>query len=230
MSTSGVIDLSHPLGPGTQVYPGDPAVLLRPAATIGADGCNVSHVSMGSHSGTHADAPFHFFADGARIDELSLELFAGPAVIVDATGHTDRQGIGWEVLHPWTARFGPGTVVLVRTGWSRHYGTERYLDHPFLTGEVGRRLVDLGVRTLGIDTPNPDETPGREHPGGDCPVHRAVLGAGGVLIENLRRLDRIDAVDPWFSAYPIPLYRADGAPVRAVATAAPPRREPSGLQ
>ena len=63
-----IIDLSHPLRTGTPVYPGDPEVVVSPAATAAADGYNVLHVTMGSQSGTHVDAPFHFLADGARID------------------------------------------------------------------------------------------------------------------------------------------------------------------
>lgn len=217
-----LIDLSHPLTTGMQIYPGDPAVALRPAATIGEDGCNVTQVSMGSHSGTHADAPFHFFADGARIGDLPLDLFAGPAVVIDATGRADREPIDWTALRPYAGRLAPGTIALVRTDWSRHYGTARYLDHPYLTADAARGLVDLGVRTLGVDTLNPDETPDGTHSGGGWPAHRTVLGAGGVIIENLCHLDLVDTSRAWFGAFPLPLHGADGAPVRAVAT----RRRP----
>ncbi|GAA3748344.1 kynurenine formamidase [Spinactinospora alkalitolerans] len=217
MRISRIIDLSRSIGPGTQVYPGDPVPRLSPAATVAEDGYNLLHVSMGSQSGTHADAPRHFFDGGARIDELPLELFTGPAVVVEAAGRTDRSPITRADLEPWDPEFGPGAVVLLRTGWSRHYGTRRYFAHPHLTGEAARHLVDAGVRTIGIDAPNPDPTPDEDHPSQAWPVHRAVLGAGGVIIENLCGLERIDFPAPLFSALPIALEGADGAPVRAVA-------------
>ena len=81
-----IVDLSHPINSETQVYPGDPSPSLTPATTIARDGFNVLHVSMGSQTGTHVDAPYHFLDDGARIDELDLSLFLGPATIVDLRG------------------------------------------------------------------------------------------------------------------------------------------------
>ena len=79
MRLTSFVDLSHPLGDETDVYPGDPEVRLEPHATIAADGFNLLAVRLGSQSGTHVDAPFHFAADGARVDELPLALFCGPA-------------------------------------------------------------------------------------------------------------------------------------------------------
>ena len=67
-----IVDLSHPINAETQVYPGDPVPELSPATTIDRDGYNVLHVSMGSQTGTHVDAPYHFLADGARIDAMDL--------------------------------------------------------------------------------------------------------------------------------------------------------------
>ncbi|MBB4932556.1 kynurenine formamidase [Lipingzhangella halophila] len=212
-----IVDLSRPIGPETQPYPGDPAPRITTAATVADSGFHSVRVEMGSHSATHADAPFHFLEDGARLDELPLELFTGPAVVVDVTGHGDRTPIGRSELAPWAERFGPGVVVLLHTGWSAHYRTERYLAHPYLAQDAVRLLVDRGVRTIGTDCLSPDETPHGEHSGGDWPAHRAVLGAGGTIIENLCHLDRIDFPRPWFSAFPIRLASDDGAPVRAVA-------------
>ncbi|GAB3212348.1 cyclase family protein [Marinactinospora thermotolerans] len=217
MRVTHVVDLSHPVGPQTQVYPGDPVPSLTPVATLADDGYNLAHVSMGTQSGTHADAPFHFFDAGARIDELALDLFVGPAVVIDVSGRRDRSSIDWADISAQATGVGPGKVVLLRTGWARHYGKPRYFDHPYLSGEAAARLVAAGVRTIGIDAPNPDETPREGTAGGDWPVHRTVLGAGGVLIENLRGLEEIDFPDPLFSAVPVRLAGADGAPVRAMA-------------
>lgn len=212
-----LVDLSHPVDDGTPVHPGDPVVRLRPAATLARDGCNVLHVSLGSHSGTHVDAPFHVVADGARIDEVPLELCHGPAVVVDVRDAGERGRIEWPALAPCAPAFGPGRIVVLHTGWSEHWGSERYAAHPFLTGEAARRLVATGVRTVGIDAFSVDETV-VHGPARGLPAHEAVLGAGGVLIENLTGLDALEGEpEVVLSVLPLRLSGADGAPVRAVA-------------
>ncbi|WP_104432064.1 cyclase family protein [Kineococcus xinjiangensis] len=207
-----LLDLSHPLTTGMPVHPGDPEVRAVPAATLERDGCNVLAVGLGSHTGTHLDAPFHVHADGARLDELPLELLTGPAVVVDVQGCAPGSAIGWEHLAPHAGRLRPGVVVLLHTGWSARWGEPRYFaDHPWLTTDAARRIVAAGVRVLGVDTASPD-------PAGSLDVHRVVLGAGGVIVENLTGLARLATLpDPHVGFFPLPLAGADGAPVRALA-------------
>ncbi len=215
MRVAQLVDLSVPVDAGTQVFPGDPLVSSRPHATVAADGFNVQSLTMGSQSGTHVDAPFHFDPDGLRVDQLDLALLAGPAVVLDVRGRAPRARLTWADLgEPDVA---PGTIVLLHTGWSAHYGTPAYFDHPFLDGDAARRLVAAGVRTIGLDAPNIDVTPTDEDPDEGWPVHHAVAGVGGVVCENLTGLDRIDFADPFVSLLPLRLTDADGAPVRAVA-------------
>lgn len=216
-----LVDLSVPVGESTQVYAGDPVVRLAPHATIEGDGFNLLSVHMGSQSGTHVDAPYHFSETGSRIDELPLERFAGRAVIVDATAAGERGRIGWAHIEPVADRIRPGTIVLFRTGWSRHYGAVAYFAHPFLDAGACERLLALGVRTFGVDAPSPDETPDAGHPGEGFPVHRLIAAADGVICENLTALDAVTFDDPFVSLLPIALEHADGAPVRAVAMRLP---------
>ncbi|KQR53400.1 cyclase [Leifsonia sp. Leaf336] len=217
MRLTSFVDLTHPLGDETDVYPGDPEVRLEPHATIAADGFNLLAVQLGSQSGTHVDAPFHFAADGARVDELPLALFSGPAVIVDVSGLGPHGRIGRRQLDPLEDRLHEGVVLLFRTGWSAHYGTERYYAHPFLDADACSGALDCGVRTFGLDAPSIDETPIEEGSGKDYPCHRLIAAAGGVICENLTRLEDVTFADPFVSLFPIPLSGADGAPVRAVA-------------
>ena len=211
-----IVDLSVPLSEDTPVYPGDPVPRIRPASTIAADGFNLLSLSMGSQTGTHVDAPYHFQEHGARVDQLDLSLFVGPAVVVDVTGHDAHQPIGWEAVAPYADRLGPGRIVLLHTGWSRHLGTGRYYDHPYLDARACQRMLDLGVRTFLLDAVNIDPTPDGTHPGVGFPVHHLIADAGGVIGENLRNLEQID-FDPFVSCLPLRLQDADGAPVRAVA-------------
>src|SRR5258708_7760308 len=76
------IDLTHPMRHGQPSFPGDPTLQISSHATIEKQRCNVSHVSMGSHQGTHLDAQFHFVADGKRLDQMPLEWFYGPATLL----------------------------------------------------------------------------------------------------------------------------------------------------
>ena len=212
-----VVDLSHPVDDSTPVYPGDPRATLRSATTIEEHGYNVLHVQMGSQTGTHVDAPYHFLEDGARVDELDLSLLCAPAVVADLRGKEPRSAITWGDLEDSGAALAPGRILVLHTGWSRHWGTDAYHDHPFLDGDAARRVVEAGVLTVAIDAMSLDETvDSAEHPSGFA-AHYAVLGAGGVIGENLTNLDSVDFADPVLSLLPIRLSRADGAPVRAVA-------------
>ncbi|MEW6635584.1 MAG: cyclase family protein [Actinomycetota bacterium] len=212
-----VVDLSVPVDEYTQVYPGDPHVSLEPAATLESDGVNVTRLHLGSHSGTHVDAPYHFVADGPRIDRVDLRLFVGPAVILDVRGKKPRERITVEDLRPYEARLSEGVIAVVRTGWEEHYGTDRYYEHPFLDRRAAQLLLDSGVMTVAVDALNVDETVvDGPHPEG-YPVHRLVLGAGGIIAENLTNLGAIDFPDPLMSLLPIKLAGSDGAPARAVA-------------
>src|SRR6187549_2519281 len=83
-----VFDVSLPLEPGLAVWPGDTPFSIERISRIDAgDLVNLGSIRASLHAGTHVDAPFHFKEDGTRIDEIELEVFVGPAVVVDLTGH-----------------------------------------------------------------------------------------------------------------------------------------------
>jgi len=211
-----VVDLSLPLDAGTVVYPGDPAVDIETFAVDG-EGFTVSRLGFGSHAGTHADAPLHFVAGGTPIDAVDPALFVGRGLLVDVRHRGDREPITTDDVAPYLDAMGPSVIVLVQTGWTTHYGTPRYFDHPHLTEAACQAIVDTGVRTVGVDALSLDETLDDVHHGLGWPCHRVVLGAGGVLLENLANLDRIDFADPLVSALPPRITGVDGSPVRAVA-------------
>ena len=217
MRVTRLVDLSVPVGPSTVVYPGDPTPELAVHNTIEQDGFNLLSVRMGSQSGTHVDAPYHVEGDALRIDEVPLERFLGPAVLVDARAAGPRGRITWEHVEPVADRILPGTIVLLHTGWAARYGTSEYFAHPFLDAGACRRLLSLGVRTFCIDAINLDETPDDDHPGEGYPVHHLIARAGGVIGENFRNLELVDWPDPFVLTLPIRLEGADGAPARAVA-------------
>ncbi|MEU1207449.1 cyclase family protein [Nocardia sp. NPDC005825] len=209
-----ILDLSVPIRSGMPVYPGDPEVTVRPALTVAADGVNVLHLDLGSQTGTHVDAPRHIDDALPALDELPLERFTGPAVVVDARAVGAGGAIGREYFE---GRVAAGVIVLVATGWSEHWGTHEYLNHPHLTVSAAEYLVAAGVRTVGIDALGVDPTPAEE-----IPVHRILCGAHAVIAENLTGLAAVLAEQEAgqrveVSLFPLRLPGADGAPVRAVA-------------
>ncbi len=209
MRVERIVDLSHPISPRIQVYPGDPEPVFTPHATVAADGFALLHVAMGSQTGTHVDAPCHVLGAGESVDRLDPALFVGRGVVLDGrVGERERI-----VPDVWeSVAIGPGDVALVHTGWSRYFGTDRYFAHPALSIEACAWLLERGVRAVGIDAPSIDPTGDT-----DLAAHRVFAGSGGVICENLCNLDAIDFPDPLVSFLPVPLAGADGAPVRAVA-------------
>lgn len=207
-----LVDLSHPIETGMTVFPGDPSVEVSRAADIEEDGYRVSAVTCGSHTGTHIDAPSHTEPAGAPIADYPIDAFVFDVRVIDVRGKTDREPIAPEAVPDGT----DVDMLVFRTGWDEFWGTERYLDHPYLTPEVGRRCVEQGL-SIGIDTLNPDPTPTAnattEEPRG-FPVHHSVLGDGRFIIENLTHLAGVDAGTLY--AFPLALADGDGAPTRAV--------------
>lgn len=219
MADSRIIDLSVALESSMTVYPGDPQVRVEAALRVTAgDGVNVLTVHLGSQSGTHVDAPYHVLEGGARIDELPLERFLGLAVLADVRHVAAESPIEVDDLAAVRDRLGPGVILLLHTGWSRWFADpDRYRTHPWLSPEAAGLVVAAGVRTVGIDAFSVDPTP-PDVSAARFDAHLSILGAGGVIVENLTDLDALGQLrEPVVSVLPLSLARADGAPVRAVA-------------
>lgn len=212
MNIKKLIDLSMPLTSQTPVYPGDPKPHLEPIATFSADGYHVSRLVLGSHSGTHVDAPFHFCEHGWRLDDVPLTYFLGRGVVIDATGKTEGEAVTMTDAAVYMPKLSPGTIVLFHTGWSSYVGTERYFRHPYVAPDVIEAMLERGVRTFFIDALNIDPPDGSSFR-----AHELILGANGVIGENFANFDQIDFDDPYIIALPLSLPGCDGSPVRAVA-------------
>ena len=211
-----VIDLSHPIDANTQVYPGDPVPKIEQHSTIDRDGFNLMSVEMGSQSGTHVDAPYHFDNGTPKIDELELTKFIGPALVIDCSWVRARESITLEKVKDQLPDVIP-QMVLFKTNWDRFYGTDEYFNNPYLDASLVELLIAKGVTCFGIDAINVDETPDDEHPGVGFPVHHLIAKAAGVISENLTNLSAINFENPLVSLLPMKFIGIDGAPVRAVA-------------
>jgi kynurenine formamidase len=211
-----IIDLTHPLRTGMPVYPGDPPVHIAEAVSIAEVGVNVLRLELGTHSGTHVDAPRHSFDGGAAIDAVDLTRLIGTARIIAVPDLPARTRIGVDRIEEQLRGVRPAEIVLFRTGWSRRFERADYRDHPFLDADVAHRLLEAGVTTMGIDALSPDETPSDDS-APPLAFHEVFLGAGGLIIENLTRLDEVAGAAPRFVGLPLRIADGDGSPIRAIA-------------
>jgi kynurenine formamidase len=165
-------------------------------------GVETSVLRMPSHAGTHVDAPSHVIRGGRTIDEIPLDRFTGPAVVVSV----DR-GPGEEITVDDVVDGGPevrvGDMVFLHTGWGAKFGTPEYYDHPYLSPELADWLVDRGVTLLGCDFATPDLAIPRRSEGFGFPVHHRLLGSDVLIAENLAPLGA--AAGRRVTAYAFPL-------------------------
>ena len=223
-----IIDLSHTIHDDIQIYPGDPLPSIRRGLTHEKDYCHVDVLTLGSHTGTHIDAPYHFLKKGKKIDEFPVQRFVGDGVQIDLTAKSDRDLIEPGDIEPYESEIAEGDFVVLRTGRDKYFGTPRYYLHPYLSAEGARLLVKMGISLVGIDAMNVDPTyfgsiesdssakdvPDEEEYG--YPVHDILLGNDILIVENLCNLDKIKTVKGVYSFLPLKLKDSDGSPIRAV--------------
>jgi kynurenine formamidase len=217
-------DCSQPLQSGMPVYPGDDPVEVEAFCTVPEDGSRIHDIACTTHTGTHVDAPSHKVADGPTLDEFAVSDFAFEARVVDCTPCEDRQRLTTAVLPEGLQSDGPAgkvDAILFRTDWSEHWGSERYRDSPYLDAGLAQWCVDHGLH-VGVDTFSPDTVPSADpereadDEPTDQPAHATLCGAGRLIVENLRGLDRLPE-RVRLEARPLAIAGGDGSPVRAVA-------------
>jgi arylformamidase len=174
-----IVDVTVPIQDAMTVYRGNPPVRIRPAMTLAKDGVNLSELCLGSHTGTHVDAPSHFIKGGKGIDRLDLRHFIGTAWVADLSRVVG--GIGAEHLR--RARIPKGSRrILLRTSNSRLWHPARAFrtDFVYLAPEGADWMIERGVELVGIDYLSIE---GYRVPG--APTHKRLLGAGIPILEGL---------------------------------------------
>ena len=165
---------------------------------------------MVTNTGTYLDCPFHRYANGKDLSEIAIAAMTDLDAIVVRAPHASAQAIGPEAFRDKEIR---GRAVLVHTGWDVHWNTPQYYEGgPFLTAEAARYLRDCGVKLVGVDAHNIDDTRG-----GERPVHSILLGAEILIVEHLCNLDALPDEGFVFSATPPKFKGAGTFPVRAMA-------------
>jgi len=197
-----LIDLSVDLNEKTPIYPGDPETKISTAGVLTKDGYQDHYVCVGTHVGTHIDAPSHMVAGGKNLDEFPLEKFSGRGVYVKIQG-------GFTIEEIKTLDIREGDIVLFHTGMSEKYHDAAYYEeYPAIPEAVADYLVEKGVKMVGVDMCSVDHPP--------YPVHKIFLGSDVLIIENLTNLALLAGKAFNVHAFPIKL-QIDGAPARVVA-------------
>ena len=175
-------------------------------------------ISLSTHTGTHVDAPSHFFPDGKTIDQIPFPTFIKPALVVDVTQKKPREKILWDDLAPYERQMKDNVILLLHTGWSDYWCTPKYYEHPFLDPAAAGKIMEKGIRVIGVDAMSVDETCTDGSVGKDgFGVHQVVLGSDGIIAENLTNLKALEGGVFMVSLIPLNLDGMDGSPVRAFA-------------
>lgn len=212
------IDLTLPIQEGMLTFdkPWHVKVAMQQLASIDAQGRETRSVTLGTHTGTHVDAPRHFIQDGPGLDEIPLEALAGKARLLDFTRLPPLTAITSPMLQQALDGIVPCRLVL-RFNWDRFWGSgEYYKGHPYLGVEAAQWLAKGGLRLLGMDSPMPDN-PEPVSGAPDSPVHKVLLSSKVVLLEYLCNLSRLQSPEITIFALPLKLIGADGGPARCIA-------------
>lgn len=235
LSAYDIIDLSHAYGEDTLYWPTSPSrfekVELAYGESPGGWFYSAYTISTPEHGGTHLDAPIHFDVNGQTTDQIPLESLVGKAVVIDVSDQaskdrnyllTDRDVLAFEEKH---GRIETGTIVLLRTGWSRFWpdaksylgddtpGDASKLEFPSFGADAARLLVeDRGAAVLGVDTASTDY--GKST---DYPVHRIAAARNVSNLENLTNLEKLPPTGALVIALPMKIEGGSGGPARVIA-------------
>jgi kynurenine formamidase len=213
-----LVDLSHAIEHGMATYKGLPAPIVcdywsrETSAPMFDDGTSfqIGRIDMVANTGTYLDCPFHRYAEGKDLAQVPLEGLAGLDALVVRRPHRERLGVDGRDFGGLDVR---GKAVLIHTGWDEHWRTDAYFDdHPFLTPDAARLLVQGGARLVGIDSHNIDDTRQRGRP-----VHSMLLGANVLICEHMTNLAALPDDGFRFSAVPPKISGMGTFPVRAFA-------------
>ncbi len=204
------IDVSLPVGPGLLTWPGDPGISVTPSARLSkGDPSNVSHLELGTHTGTHVDPPYHFIDGAATIDKLDLELLSGDAFVADLG---DARMVGAAELSNAGIPEDCERLLLKTTNSEMWRDMPRSFPNHYvaLTEDGAQWVVKRRIRVLGIDFLSVEAA---DSPGNS--VHKTLLKDAVIIVEGLNLAD----VAPGryrFVCLPLRIEGGDGAPARAV--------------
>jgi len=214
-----IVDLTMTLEEGMQTFWGywHPFVEITQLGRHGIENRETRKLTLGTHTGTHMDAPRHFIPGGETVENISLEQLVGTATVLNLSTTPDFAEIGVTEL---STRLRGKSVerLIVRFDWDIQLNTKHYYsDHPFFSEAACEWLVENGCRLLALDTPQPDNPKNGRDSQKDAPNHKILLGAGVVIVEYLVNIRAIRGESVDLVVAPLKIKSGDGAPVRCFA-------------
>lgn len=213
-----LIDLSHTIEHGLITYKGLPAPIVcdylsrEESRRFYDEGTEfqIGRIDMVANTGTYLDCPFHRFEHGKDLSEITLEQFTDLEGIIVRVPFEESLAVTRKHLEH--CKISSNTAVLIHTDWARHWNTDHYYtNHPYLTQDAAEFLREKGVKLVGIDSHNIDNTSTRSRP-----VHTTLLGSDILIVEHLCNLAALPYEGFLFSAIP-PKFKGVGTfPVRAM--------------
>lgn len=216
---SEIIDLSILIENNMIYYPEDPEPEISKYITLEKDGCRVMKLNIGTHTGTHMDAPAHFIKDGDTIDNIDLKNCVGKAVVVHLTNLKPCYEIVPEDFNKFEKDIKNSSIVLFNTGWIHKANTEEFYKHPYISKSAAEYLKNLGIKAVGVDMLNVDKTciEGEQYTESSIASHNVFLGNNILIVENLTNLEKLRTTGSTVMFLPLKIKDGDGSPVRAVA-------------
>lgn len=213
-----LVDLSHTITDGLITYKGLPGPIIcdylsrEKSREIYAPGTEfqIGKIEMVANTGTYLDCPFHRYAHGKDLSQVDLDRFVDLEGLVVRADHRQTRAIDASFFRDKEVR---GRAILVHTGWDTHWNTDAYFENnPHLTEDAALYLRDCGVKLVGIDSMNIDNTQGKTRP-----VHSTLLAAEILIVEHLCNLAQVPEAGFTFSAVPLKVQGMGTFPVRALA-------------
>ncbi len=200
-----IVDLTHPISGDTPVYfPWHPKTEVSKTANFQDHRCEVTRLTIGTHSGTHIDAPSHVLEGMPTIDQYDPRLWFVDAQVLDFTPRGPRQEITPDELRMKVKRRGIGIVV--KTGWDVQFGKEEYYKtYPPISSQAAEFLASMEIPVLAADTPF------------TLDVHYILLKKGIPLITNLNNTTQLREGMIKLISAPLLIKGGDGAPARVLA-------------
>lgn len=199
-------DVTVPLAAGMAGYPGDPPFVLEPLTRLGEAPFASSRLSASTHAGTHVDAPAHFVPGAATVDQLPLEILLGKARVVELSARERAERADLEALD-----LRDDLRLLLKTRLSSQPARAGQADdHVYLSEDAALYLAQAGIKLVGFDSLSVDRFGST-----DFPAHRALLGAGVILVEGLD-LSEVEPGEYEMACLPLRIAGGDGAPARVV--------------
>ena len=211
-----IIDLTMNIEEGMQTFAAHwhPLVEITQLGRHGIENRETRKIVLGTHTGTHMDAPRHFIRNGTTVEQIPLEQLVGKATVIDFSHASNFQQMEVEDLEKALGDH-PIERLIIRFDWDRKLGTnEYYTDHPYLSEKVCRCVVHNGCLLIALDTPQPDNPQNGRGAKKDAPNHKILLGNNVIIVEYLVSIKEIKQPEVSLIVAPLKIKEGDGAPVR----------------